>query len=145
MATAAKLIGTSPASNPDQLDFEITFSGNYVNGTPDALNLAPYDAGNNPGGFTNPDNLPVPSLPLGGLEEAPGVIAEKIGGYYVQPSPLAPGAAAQGVAPSIALKNGAGLTVYAPGGAELASGAYPAGMTNAGTGVILRVTLPKDQ
>lgn len=144
MALAAKLIGTSAASNPDQLDFEVTFSGDYVNGTPDKLNLAPYDADNNAGGFTNPDNLPVPELPLG-LEQAPAISAENIGGYYVQPSPLLPGAASEGVAASLALKDGVGLTVYAPGGNELASGAYPAAMIAAGAGVLIRVTLPKDQ
>lgn len=148
MSTQAKLIGTSPASNPDQLDFEITFSGNYgVNGVGDPLNLAPYDANNNPGGFTNPANLPIPALPLGGLEEAPAVIAEDIGGYYTNPHPLLPAAATtQGVASSLALKNGNNLRMFAPGGAELATdAAYNAAVTAAGAGVILRVTLPKDQ
>jgi hypothetical protein len=143
----ATLIGTSPASNPDTLDFKITFSGNYgVLGVGDPLNLAPYDQGNNPGGFTNPKNLALPALPGVGLEEAPAVIAEDIGGYYTNPHPLLPGAVANGVAPSLALKNGNNLRMFAPGGGELASNAaYNAVVIAAGAGVILRVTLPKDQ
>lgn len=144
MSTACELIGLSPASNPDKMRLKVTFSGDYVNGTPDPLNLAPYDDGNNAGGFTNPNQLPVPSMPFG-LEEAPAIGSQLIGGYYVEPDPLLPGAASNGVAPVLALNGGVGLRVYDPGGNELASGAYPAAMTNAGTGVIIEVNLPKDQ
>lgn len=146
MATAAELVGASPASNPDKLRFKITFSGDYgQNGVGDPVNLAPYDEGNNPGGFTNPLGLAVPELPVG-LEEAPAVGSEDLGGYYVNPHPLLPGAAANGVAATLALKNGVNLRMFAPGGAELATNAaYAASVIAAGAGVILEVNLPKDQ
>jgi hypothetical protein len=143
MTLAAKVLGVSPANNPDSIDYLVTCSGNYA--APDVLNLAPYDEANNPGGATNPENIPLPSMPLGGLEQAPAVLSENIGGYYVNPSPLTPPAASEGVAGSISMKTGISLTVYEPGGAALGAGAYPGGMTGAGDGVIVRAVLPKDQ
>ena len=146
MATQAKVIGVSPASNPDSIDLFVSFSGNYgVNGTGDVLNLAPFDAVNNPGGFTNPQDIPLPSLPVS-LEQAPAVLGEDIGGYYVNPHPLLPGVVANGVASGINPKTGVFLRQYAPGGAELATNAaYNAAVTAAGAGVIVRMVLPKDQ
>lgn len=146
MSTAAKVVGVSPASNPDSIDFFVSFSGDYgVNGVGDVLNLAPYDQVNNPGGFTNPEEIPLPSIPLS-LEEAPAVLAEDIGGYYVNPHPLLPGAASNGVAGGLNLKTGLHLRQYAPGGGELATNAaYNAAVTADGAGVIVRMTLPKDQ
>lgn len=147
MALQATLVGTDAASNPSRLQVAVTFSGNYgVNGVGDQLNLAPYDQVNNPTGMKNPNNLPLPAMPGGGLEFCPTVEAENIGGYYVQPNPLLPGAASEGVAPSINMKNGVFLRQYAPGGAELATNAaYNAAVTGAGAGVLMEVILPKDQ
>ena len=144
MSVALKLVGVSPASNPDTLIFEGTFTGNAgVQGTGDQLNLAPYDAGNNPTGWTNPNGIEAPAMPVG-LDVGVGVQQENIGGYYVQPEPTVPGNPSNGVAPSIALKTGAFLRSFAPGGAELGTGvAYPAAMT--GGAVLLEVVLPKNQ
>jgi len=139
----ATVLGVSPADNPDSIDYLVVFSGNYA--APDVLNLAPYDQVNNPTGAKNPNNLALPSMPGEGLEEGIAVIAENIGGYYVQPSPLSPPAASEGVAGSISMKNGISLTVYQPGGAALGAGGYPGALTGAGDGVIVRATLPKDQ
>lgn len=146
MTLAAKVVGVSPASNPDSIDFFVAFSGNYgVNGAGDPLNLAPYDVVNNPGGATNPQNLALPELPVG-VEQAPAVLSEDIGGYYVNPHPLLPGAASEGVAASLSLKNGLFLRQFAPGGAELATNAaYNAAVIAAGAGVLVRLVLPKDQ
>lgn len=146
MALQATLVGVSPADNPDRLQVLVTFSGNYgVNGVGDQLNLAPYDAGNNAGGMKNPSDYPLPSLPVG-LEIAPQIEAENIGGYYVQPNPLVAPGVANGVAGSISMKTGFFLRQFAPGGAELASNAaYNAAVIAAGAGVLLEVILPKDQ
>lgn len=146
MTLAAKVVGVSPASNPDSIDFFVSFSGNYgVNGVGDVLNLAPYDQGNNPGGFTNPQDIPLPELPVF-LEQAPAVLAEDIGGYYNNPHPLLPPAPANGVAGGLAPKTGLHLRQFAPGGGELATNAaYNAAVIAAGAGVIVRMVLPKDQ
>jgi hypothetical protein len=146
MALAAKVVGVSPASNPDSIDFFVSFSGNYgVNGVGDVLNLAPYDQVNNPGGFTNPNNIPLPEIPLK-LEQAPATLGEDIGGYYTNPHPLLPGAPANGVAGGLSPKTDVHLRQYAPGGAELATNAaYNAAVIAAGAGVIVRMILPKDQ
>lgn len=143
---AATVLGVSPASNPDSVDYLVTFSGDYgVNGTGDVLNLAPYDQINNPNGAKNPENYALPEMPVG-VEQAPAVLAEDIGGYYVNPHPLTPPAPANGVAGSLSLKTGLYLRQYAPGGAELATNvAYNAAVTAAGAGVIVRLVLPKDQ
>lgn len=147
MATQATLVGVDAASNPSRLQVAVTFNGNYgQNGVGDLVNLAPYDAVNNPGGMKNPNGLVAPAMPGGGLEFAPTVEAEAIGGYYVQPNPLLPGAPSEGVAASINMKTGVFLRMYAPGGAELATNAaYNAAVTGAGDGVLLEVILPKDQ
>ena len=144
-----QLIDVSPAVNPDTLTFYAKFSGTYgVQGTGDPLNMAPYAAGSNPGGFTNPNNIPVPELPLS-LTQAPAVEAENIGGYYVQPSPLIPGNPVEGVAQGIALNGGYFLRMYAPGGAELGTGvgytATAAAITAAGAGVQIAITFPHNQ
>lgn len=146
MALQAKVVGVSPASNPDSIDFFVSFAGNYgVNGVGDVLNLAPYDQVNNPNGFTNPQEIALPSLPVS-LEQAPAVIAEDIGGYYVNPHPLLPGNPVEGVAAGLNPKTDLHLRQYAPGGAELATNAaYNAAVIAAGAGVIVRMVLPKDQ
>jgi len=146
MALSAKVVGVSPASNPDSVDFFVSFAGNYgVNGTGDVLNLAPYDAVNNPTGAKNPQNFALPEMPVS-LEQAPAVLSEDIGGYYVNPHPLLPPAPNEGVAGGLNLKTGLFLRQYAPGGGELASNAaYNAAVIAAGAGVIVRMVLPKDQ
>ena len=138
-----QLIDVSPAENPDTLTFLAKFSANYgVNGVGDPLNLAPYSAGNNPLGFTNPNNIPLPELPFA-YTQAPTVEAENIGGYYVNPSPIVMPAPIEGVAQGIAPVNGFYLRMFAPGGVELASNvgyaATSAQITNAGAGVQSRL------
>jgi len=148
MSIKLALIDVSPAQNPDTLTFLATFSGNSgVLGTGDPLNLAPYSAGNNPNGFTNPNQIPLPELPAA-YTQAPTVEAENIGGYYVQPSPLVMPAPVEGVAQGIAPVNGFGLRMYAPGGVEVPTAtAYAglAGVTGASAGVQLAITLPHNQ
>lgn len=146
MALSAKVVGVSPASNPDSIDFLVTFAGNYgVNGVGDVLNLAPFDAVNNPGGFTNPSLLALPNIPPS-IAEAPAILAEDIGGYYVNPHPLQPGAAVEGVGPGLSPKTDLHLRQYAPGGAELATNAaYNGAVIAAGAGVLVRMVLPKNE
>lgn len=139
------LDATSPQSNPDRLRFIATFAGNYgVQGAGDLLNLAPAVSGQNAGGFTNPKMLELPDLPVG-YTEAPAVIAENLGGYYVQLTPIGAAAgAANGVAKTVAPVHGFGLRVFAPGGGELASNAaYPAAVLNGN--VIIEALLPQNQ
>lgn len=140
MATALKAVGVSPASNPDKVTLQLTFSGNYV--SPEPLNLAPYDAGNNPGGVTNPLLLELPSMPLG-LSQAPSVLAEDIGGYYVQLDPLVPSGETNGVQNSLKLDGGVSLKIYSSEGNELAAGAYPAALLDGS--VLLEMVLPKNE
>ena len=141
---AAKVLGVSPASNPDRIQVQVTFSGDYgVNGTGDPLNLAPYDQVNNPGGVTNPENIPLPEIPAG-LDQPPSVLSENIGGYYVQPSPGPASGETNGVANTVAAKNGFALRQYAPGGAELATNAAYNAAVLAGE-VVLEIILPKNQ
>lgn len=146
MTLVASVVDVSPASNPDTIIAAVTFSGDYgTQGVGDLLNLAPYDVNANPTGMTNPKNLPLPSIPAG-LESAPEVIAENIGGYYVQPDPLVPAAGAtEGVAKTLAAKNGIGLRMYAVGGTgELATNAAYAGVVTGGN-VLIKIQLPHDQ
>ena len=145
MSVTFKVVDTSPASNPNKITLHGTFAGNYgVQGVGDPANLAPYSAGNNAGGFTNPENLALPSLPVW-YEQAPAVKAENLDGYYLQVTPAAPAAGAtNGVANTVAPINGFGIRVFAPGGAELATdAAYPAAVL-AGD-FLLELQLPHDQ
>lgn len=144
MALACAVLGTSPASNPDRIKVLVTFSGNYgVNGVGDPLNLAPYDEINNPGGMTNPGNIPLPAIPSG-LIVPPGVSDQNLGGAYVQVSPNPPSGETNGVQTTIAAKDGFALRVFAAGGAELATNAaYGAGET--GGSVVLDLQLPQNQ
>ena len=148
MSVKLALIDVSPAQNPDTLTFLATFAGNSgVAGIGDLINLAPYSAGNNPNGFTNPNSIPLPEMP-NLYTQSPTVEAENIGGYYVQPSPLALPATIQGVAQGIQPVNGFALRMYAPGGGEVATAtAYAglAGVTGAGAGVQIAITLPHNQ
>jgi hypothetical protein len=141
-----QLIDVSPAENPDTLTFLAKFSANYgVNGVGDPLNLAPYSAGNNPLGFTNPNNIPLPELPFA-YTQAPTVEAENIGGYYVNLNPIVMPAPIEGVAQGIAPVNGFALRMYAPGGTELPTAApYVAQLTGASAGVQIAITLPHNQ
>lgn len=139
-----QVLDVSPASNPDKIKFLATFTGNYgVNGTGDPLNLAPYSAGNNPGGFTNPKNIPLPEMPFG-FDEAPSVASENLGGSYVQLNTLAPTGATNGVANTVAPINGFAARMFEPGGAEKATNAAYTAAELAG-GIILEVQLPKNQ
>lgn len=145
MSVALQVVDVSPASNPDKITLLATFSGDYgENGVGDLLNLAPYSADNNAGGFTNPKEIPLPELPLG-YEQAPAVKAENLGGYYLQPAPMGPAAAAtNGVEDTIAPIHGFGLRMFAPGGAELATdAAYAAAVTEGSA--LLELSLPHNQ
>ena len=148
MSVKLALIDVSPAQNPDTLTFLATFAGNSgVSGTGDPINLAPYSVGNNPNGFTNPTNIPLPEMP-DVYTQAPTIEAENIGGYYVQPSPLVLPAPVQGVAQGIQPVNGFALRMYAPGGGEVATAtAYAglAGVTGASAGVQIAITMPHNQ
>ncbi len=123
MSISLALIDNMPESNPDLLFFQATFAGNAgVLGVGDYLNLSVYESGGNPGGFTDPALVgePYPKVP----PIVPVlVLAENLGGYYVQ------------VTKGTTLQNFA-LRMFAPGGGELASNsAYPAAVT--GGNVIL--------
>ena len=141
------VIDVSPASNPDKIRLLATLSGDYgVQGTGDPLNLAPFDDGNNPGGFTNLKQIPLPELPVV-YPSAPSVLTENLGGSFTQVSPLVPAVAeVNGVAGGVAAINGFGLRVFNAGGGELATdAAYAGGQIAAGAGVILELNLPHNQ
>lgn len=144
MSVALQVVDVTPADNADKVIFVGKLSGDYgVNGTGDPLNLAPYSAGDNPGGFTNPLQIPLPSWPLV-LDKAPGVIAEDLGGSYLNPHPLVPTGETEGVQNGLALDGGTNLRVYEPGGAEKATNAaYTGGET--GGNFLLELTLPHNQ
>lgn len=120
-----KLLDKTPESNPDVLYFLATFVGQYgVQLTGDLLNLLPYEANGNAGGFTDPNMVggPSPTIPP---NVPPMVLSENLGGYYLQITPNA----------NPTLKN-YGVRAFAPGGGELATNAnYPAAMTG-GSAVI---------
>lgn len=139
------VVDVSPAANPDKIVLQAKFSGVYgTNLIGDILDLAPYDVVNNPNGFTNPRNLPLPSLPSG-LEQAPAINGENIGGYYIQITPLVPAAGAtNGVQNTVAAKTGFGMRMFAPGGTELGTGASYAASVLAGN-VLIELQLPHDQ
>jgi hypothetical protein len=142
-----QVLDVSPASNPDKIRFLATLSGDYgVEGTGDPLNLAPFDDGNNPGGFTNPQEIPLPPTPAS-LPSAPSVSVENLGGSYTQISPLVPGTAvSNGVANGVAADGGFFLRVFNPGGGELATdAAYAGAQIAAGAGIILELNLPHNQ
>ena len=143
---ALQVLDVSPASNPDKIRALAVFSGDYgVQGVGDLLNIAPYDVTNNPTGMTNPKNIPLPAIPTG-LEVAPSIVDENIGGYYVQPAPLAATGATNGVANTTAAKNGFGLKMFSAEGVELATAAaYAAAVTGANDGVVIEIQLPHDQ
>lgn len=145
-----QVLDVSPAANPDKIRFFATLSGNAgVQGVGDPLNLQPFASGANPGGFTNPQGIPLPELPVV-LSSAPSIAAENLAGYYTQETPLVPAVAVtEGVAGGIAMIGGVGLRVFAPGGGELASNAgytaTSASLTSAGAGLILELYLPHNQ
>lgn len=141
----AQLLALSSQSNPDKMKLLITFSGNYVNGTPDPLNLTPASPGNNATGFTNPKLLSLPEMPIS-LDVPPSIDATSLGGDYVQLVPLvAANPVVNGVAQGVAPNGGYGLRYYSADGTELASGPYPAEAIAAGAGVVIEVQLPQNQ
>jgi len=97
------------------LFIQLTFSGSFPTGG-DPLNLAT---------LTNPNGLDLEGLSELPLSLGPAVYLEDIGGYYVQPK-------VSGSALNAFLIN-----VYAPGGAIVATGTYPAAVS--GGNVILTV------
>lgn len=126
-----KQVRQSPPSNPDRIFVQATFSGNYgaPAGAGDALNLLPYQAGVNPGGITDPNNLGFigPNGP-GPLDVPPGIFSENLGGYYIE------------ITPGTTLQNTM-VRVYNPGGAELVqNAAYPGAVT--GGSAVFEILLP---
>lgn len=122
--------GTKEHNNGKALLFLMTFVGVYgANSVGDLLNLLPVEPGTNPNGITDPKggyDQPLAQVP----SIAPDVNHEEFSGYYCQVQPNA----------NPTLQN-YGIRVYAPGGAELATGAaYPAAMT--GGSAMLEVELP---
>jgi hypothetical protein len=108
MANKLSVKKYSPQANPDVVILSLTVTGNYVNGTADTLNL-------NPNTWLDPLNL--------GVEGEPSL---------TNPTPSFYNLNAQGYTGFVS--KGAtlatyGIRWYAPGGAELASGAYPAAIT----------------
>ena len=80
-----------------------------------------------PGGIAAPSALGVTGPSFPGLVP-PGVFSESLGGYYAQ------------ITKGSTLANGV-LQYFAPGGAELAAGAYPAAIT----GGTLVIAIPFEQ
>ncbi|HEV2275611.1 MAG TPA: hypothetical protein VGR96_15675 [Acidobacteriaceae bacterium] len=117
MAIEALLLDYTPGIRNTTQYFGIVFTGSYTTGG-DALNL---ESPGNPNGI---EDAGLSEMPLNG---GPGVFFENIDGYYVQP-------VVAGATSPASLK----LQVFAPGGAELAAGAYPAALT--GGSVVLVAT-----
>lgn len=120
MATAVKPIKNSPASNPDSIYVQVTPSGNYVQaaGGGDPINL-------NAGTWTDPKAVGIIG-PDQLSAVTPEVNVANAGGYRAE------------WIPGTTLANGF-LKWYAAGGAELAAGAYPAGILAAT--IMLRIFL----
>jgi hypothetical protein len=118
MAIAVALTDYTPGIRNSTSFFQLLFSGSYggttVGDTVD-LNTA-----------TNPNGLELePGEAVVPPEGVPFVVSESIGGAYVQfvPNPATPGVYT--------------LLAYAPGGGEVAAGAYPPEFTAAGAQVII--------
>lgn len=98
----------SPADNPDVVVLGLTVTGNYTQGTPDLLNLTPST-------WKDPSNLGIHGSPST-ANPSPSFYNLNAGGYTAY---IVKGA-------TIALY---GIRWFAPGGAELATGAFPAAIT----------------
>jgi hypothetical protein len=121
-----KLVGSSPASNPDTLLVEATFSGDYgVNGVGDLMDFT---------AISDPKLLGRLAL-LNLTPDTPiQVLSQNIGGYDVQPTfPAAP-----------TLKN-FGLRMYLAGVEILTGVAYNAAVTAAGRFVLLGIRPPQQE
>lgn len=108
---ALTLVQTSPATNPDTNVVKATVSGNYVSGTADTLPLTAIA-----------DPLGLNQVPLNNPGAAPPPVTPKwfgyCAGYYAQVQRI--------------VTNGVtsfGLRWFLFEGSELASGAFPAGIT----------------
>jgi hypothetical protein len=122
---ALKLVQVSPASNPDKNLCALTVSGNYVNGTADAL---PLSAISDPGA--------IGQVPLNNPGQNPPPVPPRVfgfaDGYYAQVQATV----ANGVTTF-------GLRWFASEGNELASGAYPAAI--AGGQLFVEIQVPVQQ
>lgn len=114
MANALTLVQTSPPSNPDRMVLKNVVTGNYTSGTADPLPLSNIaDPGaigviTNAGSGTNPPPV------------TPSIWNAFCLGYYCEVERI--------------VTNGVttfGLRWFAPGGAELATGAFPAAILDA--------------
>lgn len=117
---ALAIVKHSPVTNPDRVFLAATVSDNYVTGG-DTLNLTPSSWTDPTGkGVVGPD-------PGGPVLVPPSPFEENLGGYYCAAVPGTSLAAYK-------------LKFYAPGGAELAAGAYPAAIT--GGNLVLELPFP---
>ena len=109
---ALAVVKYSPSVNPDRVFLAATVTGNYAQGG-DVLNL-------NPATWTDPKMLGIVGLEVGRVPPvAPAPFEENLGGYYAE------------VVPGTTQSNFM-TKFFAPGGAELAAGAYPAAILNGG-------------
>jgi hypothetical protein len=116
MANSSAVTAYTPPGTPDTVELAVTPSGNYAAGG-DTINL-------NPSAFRDPNGVGVLGQPLSVPTRRVRVVANNAGGYYPQ---FVPGA-------TLATSK---LQWFAPGGAEVAAGAYPAAITGAQVTVYL--------
>lgn len=119
MATLT-LVAVDAKVNPTRMFLKVTPEANYVQGTPDVINLTQIQ---DPQGI---GQVPLNNLPA----VTPGIFNENMSGYYAN------------VIKSNSLAT-YGMKYYQPGGGEVASGAMPAQITNGE--LVLEVVVPTDQ
>lgn len=128
------LVQTEPATNPDTNVCLAGFSGNYVEGTGDQLPLAnisdPQQVGQVP--------IP-PSVATNPPPQTPYFRNCWINGYYLQVQRILTAAATPGGPVTTAFF----VRVFAPGGAELVSEAYPAALTQGEVFLAIAVDLAR--
>lgn len=111
MSIAVAVAKYSPAVNPDRVLLKLTFSNNYTQ-TGDTLNL-------NPASWSDPNGV--------------GVIGNPLNPPSINPSGYSTTFTGADLGGTVTVVPGTTLATYklqvfAPGGAELSTGAYPAGV-----------------
>lgn len=120
MATLKLLQSPSPAANGDRMFVSVTPEANYVQGTPDVINLSAIE-----------DPQIIGQIPLNNPPTVtPGIFCQNIGGYKAE---MVKGA-------TLATY---GMKFYDSGGNELASGAMPASIANGE--IVLEIVVPTTQ
>jgi hypothetical protein len=111
MANKLTLVQVSPPSNPDRMICSVAVSGDYTSGTPDPLPL---------GSIADPSAIGAIPMPGVGTNPPPSPprVFGFMNGYYAQVEETV----AEG-------QTSYGLRWYAPGGGEVATGAFPGGLT----------------